>query len=222
MTGVQTCALPISNFGRGFKLALVNCPECDKLVSDKAESCPNCGYPILKNFNQLPPIAVKSDLVCPELPSDLDVGKHLSNWVGDAHINGRYENSGNPKDKIPTGKIGLFLHKKGISFTLLFIQIATIHYSQIISVEEIYGDGLKDKSVIGRAVVGAVVLGPIGAIVGGLSGLGSKNVKNHYLIINYWDANSRELTSVSFMGDKMTKFFIARLNQAMEEWRKNK
>ena len=32
----------------------------------------------------------------------------------------------------------------------------------------------KDKSVIGRAVVGGLLLGPVGAIVGGMSGIGTK------------------------------------------------
>ena len=27
-------------------MSLINCPECNKLISDKASSCPNCGYPI--------------------------------------------------------------------------------------------------------------------------------------------------------------------------------
>ena len=27
-------------------MALINCPECNKQVSDKANSCPNCGFPI--------------------------------------------------------------------------------------------------------------------------------------------------------------------------------
>ncbi len=27
-------------------MALINCPECNKDVSEKADSCPNCGYPI--------------------------------------------------------------------------------------------------------------------------------------------------------------------------------
>lgn len=25
---------------------LINCPECGKEISDKAESCPKCGYPL--------------------------------------------------------------------------------------------------------------------------------------------------------------------------------
>lgn len=27
-------------------MALINCPECNKEISDKAMSCPNCGYPL--------------------------------------------------------------------------------------------------------------------------------------------------------------------------------
>jgi predicted amidophosphoribosyltransferase len=46
-------------------MALINCPECKKEISDKAEACPNCGYPINN---------VKSDdLLCPEFPNDLSI-----------------------------------------------------------------------------------------------------------------------------------------------------
>lgn len=33
-------------------MALINCPECGKEVSDNAEVCVNCGFPIVKNENQ--------------------------------------------------------------------------------------------------------------------------------------------------------------------------
>jgi predicted amidophosphoribosyltransferase len=29
-------------------MALINCPECNKEISDMAESCPHCGFPIAK------------------------------------------------------------------------------------------------------------------------------------------------------------------------------
>ena len=31
-------------------MALIKCPECDKKVSDKAESCPHCGYSFKKKI----------------------------------------------------------------------------------------------------------------------------------------------------------------------------
>ena len=30
-------------------MALINCPECGKQISDKAASCPDCGYPLQKS-----------------------------------------------------------------------------------------------------------------------------------------------------------------------------
>ena len=30
-------------------MALINCPECENEVSDKAEKCPECAYPIKDN-----------------------------------------------------------------------------------------------------------------------------------------------------------------------------
>ena len=30
-------------------MALINCPECNKQISDKAQSCPHCGCPINSN-----------------------------------------------------------------------------------------------------------------------------------------------------------------------------
>lgn len=31
-------------------MALINCPECGKKISDKAHNCPNCGYPVENDF----------------------------------------------------------------------------------------------------------------------------------------------------------------------------
>lgn len=33
-------------------MSLINCPECNKEISDKAYSCPNCGYPIAASQKQ--------------------------------------------------------------------------------------------------------------------------------------------------------------------------
>ena len=31
-------------------MALINCPECGKEVSDKADTCPNCGLAVKKEL----------------------------------------------------------------------------------------------------------------------------------------------------------------------------
>ena len=33
-------------------MALIECPECGKMISDKAEHCPNCGFPIQDFLNE--------------------------------------------------------------------------------------------------------------------------------------------------------------------------
>ncbi len=59
----------------------------------------------------------------------------------------------------------------------------------------------KSKSVGGRAVVGGILLGPLGALVGGISGVGDKKKKTitNYIIINY-------------SGDKVLSFEIPPMN----------
>lgn len=51
----------------------------------------------------------------------------------------------------------------------------------------------KEKSVIGRGIVGGVLLGPLGAIVGGMSGIGKKQLKGAFLVINYQPKDSEEI-----------------------------
>ena len=68
-------------------------------------------------------------------------------------------------------------------------QEATLNYSQITDV--FYGlqteVTTKNKSVIGRAVAGGLLFGGIGAVVGGISGTGTKEKKERkfYFIISY-------------------------------------
>ncbi len=31
-------------------MALIKCPECSEEISDKAEACPYCGFPISNNY----------------------------------------------------------------------------------------------------------------------------------------------------------------------------
>ncbi|WP_195430890.1 hypothetical protein [Clostridium sp. D46t1_190503_E9] len=76
---------------------------------------------------------------------------------------------------------------------LKFVQIIGVN---VVSERDIIE---KSKSVAGRAVVGGVLLGPLGAIVGGISGVGNKQKSetNYYMIINY-KSKEEETKVVSF------------------------
>lgn len=43
-------------------MALVNCPECGKQVSDQATNCPHCGYPLKRVEKEKPKKKVNPDL----------------------------------------------------------------------------------------------------------------------------------------------------------------
>lgn len=71
-------------------MALIKCSECKHEVSDKAEACPSCGYPIAKyRIKKKKKISVKKDSVhvpipnplFPELPKDMKLGKTISEFL---------------------------------------------------------------------------------------------------------------------------------------------
>lgn len=73
---------------------------------------------------------------------------------------------------------------------------ATLPYTQIKNVGHFSETEIreKSKSVAGRAVIGGLLLGNIGAIVGGMTGIGTKaqTVQHDYLIINYTSKEQEE------------------------------
>lgn len=71
--------------------------------------------------------------------------------------------------------------KKHEPITLQYSQITDVFYGQETEVVK------KDRSVIGRAVAGGLLFGGVGAVVGGMSGVGKKEkeVTRLLLIISY-------------------------------------
>jgi hypothetical protein len=73
-------------------------------------------------------------------------------------------------------------------------------YDQIISIGTVTEKEIieKSKSVVGRAAVGGLLLGPLGAVIGGMSGTGKKNKASTkaFFVINYHPAQNPEETKV--------------------------
>ena len=185
-------------------MALINCPECNKEISDKATSCPNCGFPLQPKMSE---ISDQEELKFPQLPADLSIGKQIVNWLGDAGFKGNIEAEINVVEGISSGTVNVTLHKQGIKISDKYFQpLLDIHNSQLISLKKTTRSELSqmDKSVIGRSVVGGLILGPLGAIVGGMSGIGTKKkVKDvSYLVINFWDINTKSAQTILVSGDK--------------------
>ena len=47
-------------------MSMVHCPECDKIVSQYAESCPECGFPIKKFLDEHNIQNPENFLICPK------------------------------------------------------------------------------------------------------------------------------------------------------------
>lgn len=55
----------------------------------------------------------------------------------------------------------------------------------------------KDRSVIGRGIAGGILLGPVAAIIGGMSAVGKqKHIKGDFLILNYISGEDKEQTLI--------------------------
>lgn len=59
----------------------------------------------------------------------------------------------------------------------------------------------KGKSVVGRAIIGTLIVPGLGTIVGGLSGIGTKKKRgrtHYFLILNYLDKNG-QMAAITFL-----------------------
>lgn len=81
-----------------------------------------------------------------------------------------------------------------------------------------------EKSVIGRAAIGGLLLGNVGAIVGGMSGIGNKKqIKDrNYLIINYINRDGH-VSAISFDCKVFrTELYVSELTEVLTEFRRQR
>lgn len=176
-------------------MALFNCVECGKEISDKASKCPHCGMPYEQK--QEVTTAVKDgypvfDDTKPMGNKKLEIYSTFEGFF----VTPTSSFKGNRSDKI-----SLVLLEGGF-FTLNHRTNKDLKFydEQIISIDELTENDFieNNKSVIGRAIVGGLLTGGVGAIVGALSGISSglKKVENQILVVNYWDSVSKQPESL--------------------------
>lgn len=199
-------------------MALINCPECNKEVSSLAASCPNCGCPISVDKTSQPTPSIAIDF--PDLPIVTHIGSQITNWGFDAALQDCYYSADiNNTRYIKEGKVNVYAHTNGISIHQGF-SFFNISHQQIISMNFISHKELtnENKSVVGRAVVGGLLLGPLGAIVGGMSGIGSKikTLGNFYFAINFYDVYTRSIQTILLITKEENQRFIVRCEKEKE------
>lgn len=208
-------------------MALIQCPECSCDVSSAARACPKCGYPINDNSITVTPqaqvsvqndstnLVVEDQTPFPDLPTVMGVGKQIVNWGFDAAIQGaHYIQEINHTRYIKEGEVSIMAHTNGICIAggLQFFYIA---HEQIIDMKFIPHTQLttENKSVIGRAVVGGLLLGPLAAVVGGMSGIGTKvkSLGEYLFAINFWDVYTHQIQTILICTQQEAIRFVERV-----------
>ncbi|SNS22482.1 hypothetical protein SAMN05446037_1006103 [Anaerovirgula multivorans] len=90
-----------------------------------------------------------------------------------------------------SGNLRLLIHQheKGFSFKIVSTSekigyVFALLEEEIVNVYFVDGEEIfEERSVIGRGIIGTLVAGPLGAIIGGLSGLSQAKAQDKYMII---------------------------------------
>lgn len=169
-------------------MALVKCPECGREVSNKAASCPGCGYPVEKILEARTGLEVIADEICEKYFTG-------ENWTNPQRVAARKELQ--KRTGLSFNDAVDILYKRHLGKSYREVRAAYKQERKEMNREVNEGfwnavQGLsnslsKDKTVrcpkcgstsisytnkklsLGRAVVGDAVAGPAGAVLGGLS-----------------------------------------------------
>lgn len=89
---------------------------------------------------------------------------------------------------IPEGMwLAAYVMTDDLLFTGKGLPDVFLPYERALSFRIVDEEELRDKSAIGRAAVGGLLLGPLGAVVGAVSGTGQKMGKRSFLNVRYFD-----------------------------------
>lgn len=211
-------------------MALTKCPECGNEVSSSASACPKCGYPIAnlpsasRNVDPFVQATASNNEIefheqFPVLPTVMNVGKQI--WGLDTIIpDTYYVQEINYTKYIKEGKVNVMAHTNGICISS-GLNYFYISHDQIIDMKFVTHKQLttEKKSVIGRAVVGGVLLGPLAAVVGGMSGIGTKTktLGNYLFVINFWDVYTYQVQTIFICTKGEYPKFINRVEKEKEQ-----
>lgn len=176
-------------------MALINCPECGKEISDKAVSCPNCGCPVetmgvdrenLDTVNQVQNVIQSNtqNIVNTWMDSYRPTKKIGPVKIDENHkvfqINGTISQNGKKSGLIGKSFKGLMAvstlgmsvaAEKALGMGGKKVGANEWHeFSDLISYDLIEDDSVVTTGGVGQALVGGTLFGGFGAVAGGITG----------------------------------------------------
>lgn len=178
-------------------MAWINCAACRKLEDSSAVVCRHCGCPP----KAAPSTAVAKRAVGePKLPDDLSIPTQV---FGFGFTASEFSATVSNACEIPGAPLGesvqISRRKEGLSLFGLYGKALTrVHYSQVFAAQFIEAMKVEQhsKSVLGRAAVGAILLGPFGAVVGGMSGMSKDEKPVHGMRLTFWNTEKKRYDSL--------------------------
>lgn len=175
-------------------MPLIQCPDCNTDISDKAKICIKCGYPIQQLSQEI--IIDQEIMIDTELENtvadignarDFNIHQQIANWSG----NGVLKNITSQIEKgdlgsLCSGDFIFYRHKSGVRIRNKSNgnDSYDVNYRQIIDITETTAEEMvqKNKSIIGRGIAGGLLLGPAAAVVGALSAMNTTSLKKLTII----------------------------------------
>lgn len=100
-------------------MAIFNCPECKKEISDKAKNCPHCGYPLMELDNKLK--SLEKDNKTVENVVDKLTPNEKMNFENYENYSNNVNNSEPPKSKKKKSKILVLVFVCVVLVIIMFV-----------------------------------------------------------------------------------------------------
>ena len=191
-------------------MAIIECPECTASVSDRANGCIKCGFPLEEHLAEQVEIeaADKFSAALGDHP-DLSIGKQVTNWGGNASIKVDADFDHGELGALEPGAVQILGHQAGLKLINSIWKIDDyydISFKQIVEIKQIPAEDFvhEEKSVIGRGIIGGILLGGSAAVVGALSGLDKSKLKKFMVTeLYFYDPGIHRIRGIIFRSDRM-------------------
>jgi hypothetical protein len=198
-------------------MAMIECPECASSVSDRAKACVNCGFPLDEHLAEQVAIeAAEKFSTSLGANPDFSIGSQVANWGGNASVKINADFEFGELGSLEPGAVQILRHRNGLKLINSLWRIDDafdMSFRQIVEVRQTPGEEVvrEEKSVIGRGIVGGVLLGGSAAVVGALSGLDKSKLKKLMVTeLYFYDPSIHRIRGIVFRGDRLPSraFFL--------------